>query len=229
MFVVLFEVHPHTAQMQQYLDFGKLLRPELEQVDGFIDNERFTSTSTAGRILSLSTWRDEKALIRWRTHAQHHYVQEQGRSLVFADYRLRVGEITADTQPPIGHTLRQQRFDETEARTKIVTLIELNPAIPDATLPDTLVQAATIVPAHTPAGLVDSEHFTSIHNPGKRVILTGWNSEEAARGWHTQHIAPINHPSLRSRFVRIIRTYGMRDRGEAPQYYPAVSSATMIW
>ncbi len=43
MFVVLFEVHPHAAQMQQYLDFGKLLRPELEQIDGFIDNERFAS------------------------------------------------------------------------------------------------------------------------------------------------------------------------------------------
>jgi hypothetical protein len=37
-------------------------------------------------VLSLSTWRDEKALIRWRTLGVHHEVQEKGRFEVFEDY-----------------------------------------------------------------------------------------------------------------------------------------------
>ena len=74
-----------------------MLRPEIEKIEGFLDNERFTSQRTQGRVLSLSTWRDEKAVIRWRTLAVHHQVQEKGRFEVFEDYHLRVGEITADS------------------------------------------------------------------------------------------------------------------------------------
>jgi len=117
--------------MHQYLDFAKLLRPEIEQIDGFIDNERFANIHNPEQILSLSTWANEKALIRWRTHAQHHRVQEQGRSLVFADYRLRVGEITADTAPPIGHQVHQQRFDATETSSvKLISVLELDRPYP---------------------------------------------------------------------------------------------------
>ena len=46
-----------------------------------------------GWILSLSNWRDEKAVVRWRTTMRHHEVQELGRGEVFNDYHLRVGEI----------------------------------------------------------------------------------------------------------------------------------------
>jgi len=56
------------------------LKPKLETVDGSSDNERFRSQRTEGRLLSLSTWRDEKAVVRWRTHGEHHYVQQKGRS-----------------------------------------------------------------------------------------------------------------------------------------------------
>jgi hypothetical protein len=74
-----------------------------------------------------------------------------------------------------------------------------------------------------------SEQFTSIYHPGRRLILAGWNDAQSAQAWHTAQIAPISHPALRSRFVRVIRAYGMRDRGEAPQYYPDVPSAALLW
>lgn len=230
MFIVLFEVYPHSAQMQQYLDFAKLLRPELEQIPGFIDNERFTNIHNPGHILSLSTWADEKALIRWRTHAQHHQVQEQGRSLVFADYRLRIGEVTSDTLPPRGHQVHQQRFDETETGTaKLLTVLERDPPSGNSALDDQIIRAAAIDSVHVPAGWVEDQQFTSISNPGKIALLAGWNNADAAHAWHAARIVPIDHAGLRSRFVRVIRAYGMRDRGEAPQYYPAVSSETAIW
>src|ERR1700685_1559816 len=95
MFAVIFEVTPKKERKDDYLALAKILKPELEKIDGFIDNERFGSRRTEGRILSLSTWRDEKAVIRWRTLGVHHAVQEKGRFEVFEDYHLRVDEFTA--------------------------------------------------------------------------------------------------------------------------------------
>jgi len=76
MFAVIFEVNPKAEQWDSYLGYAKLLRTELEQIDGLIDNERFSSLSRSGWLLSLSIWRDEKAVVRWRTSARHHDVQQ---------------------------------------------------------------------------------------------------------------------------------------------------------
>ena len=70
MFSVIFEVHPRPERFDLYLDLAKGLRPILEGIDGFIDNERFESTRRPGWILSHSTWRDEKSVVRWRTVGQ---------------------------------------------------------------------------------------------------------------------------------------------------------------
>src|SRR5579864_3726115 len=113
MFAVMFEVQPKKDRWNDYLELAKQLKPKLEAIDGFIDNERFGSKTREGLLLSLSIWRDEKSVIRWRTQGEHHGVQQKGRSAVFQDYHLRVGEIISDTAPPKGIALEQQRFDET--------------------------------------------------------------------------------------------------------------------
>jgi heme-degrading monooxygenase HmoA len=71
-----------------------MLRPELESVDGFVDNIRYKSLTRDGWILSLSGWRDEKSVVRWRIAMRHHMVQEKGRSEILLDYHLRVGQVT---------------------------------------------------------------------------------------------------------------------------------------
>jgi heme-degrading monooxygenase HmoA len=112
MFAVIFEVHPKQTRFDEYLGIAKGLKPELERIDGFIENERFASKRVEGKLLSLSLWRDEKAVIRWRTLALHHRAQEKGRGAIFADYHLRVGEVAADSGIPEG--LPAQRLDATE-------------------------------------------------------------------------------------------------------------------
>ena len=87
-------MQPKPERWDDYLSLAKELKPKLEAIDGFIENERFASKRTTGRLLSLSIWRDEKAVICWRTHGEHHGAQEKGRFEIFADYHLRVGEIT---------------------------------------------------------------------------------------------------------------------------------------
>ncbi|MGC2079043.1 MAG: antibiotic biosynthesis monooxygenase [Xanthobacteraceae bacterium] len=114
MFSVIFEVHPKPDQWDAYLGNAKILRPELEQVDGFVDNIRYKSLTREGWILSLSGWRDEKSVVRWRTAMRHHVVQEKGRSEILLDYHLRVGQITHDTHLPAGQRIEEQRLDETE-------------------------------------------------------------------------------------------------------------------
>jgi heme-degrading monooxygenase HmoA len=96
MFSVIFEVLPNKANWDDYLDNAKMLRPELEKIGGFVDNIRYRSLTRDRWILSLSNWRDEKSLVRWRTHMRHHEVQQKGRDEILADYHLRVGQITAD-------------------------------------------------------------------------------------------------------------------------------------
>lgn len=104
MIAVIFEVWPEPDRKQEYLDIAASLRPLLEQVDGFISIERFESLSEPGKILSLSVFRDEAAVARWRQLEQHRIAQARGRSGIFRNYRLRVAGVIRD----YGMTKREQ-------------------------------------------------------------------------------------------------------------------------
>jgi heme-degrading monooxygenase HmoA len=223
MFAVIFVVRPRQERWDDYLDLARQLKPKLEAIDGFVDNERFKCVRDGSRVLSLSTWRDEKSVVRWRSHGEHHGVQERGRFEVFEDYRLRVGEITFDSDPPAGLSVVQLRFDETEVgEAKVATITELTPARNSS-----LRGSPDLLPAHLgldreTGGLVDQGVFESIYNAGKLALLASWTTEEAAKSWTpvAPHDAPVRH-----RRVRIIRDYGMFERREAPQYYPDARQA----
>ena len=96
MIAVIFEVWPADGRRESYLDHAARLRPELEKIDGFVSVERFQSIADPGKMLSLSFWRDEAAVARWRNHAQHRATQAAGRGGVFRDYRLRVAAVVRD-------------------------------------------------------------------------------------------------------------------------------------
>ena len=68
MIAVIFEVWPADGRRESYLDHAARLRPELEKIDGFVSVERFQSLADPGKMLSLSFWRDEAAVARWRNH-----------------------------------------------------------------------------------------------------------------------------------------------------------------
>ena len=220
MFAVIFEVQPKPDRWDDYLAIAGSLRPELENIDGFIANERFTSPRCLGRVLSLSIWRDEKAVVRWRTLARHHHAQARGRSKIFQDYHLRVGEIVGDNRLPAGQSLLQQRFDVTEIGVaKLVTITELgadDPASTDLAAQLRLPQAPT-------AEISDHEGFAGINEPKRLLLLVSWADAAAGRVWR-----PPEHPAdLRHRAVCIIRDYGMHDRREAPQYHPPAADPSV--
>ena len=96
MIAVIFEVWPAPGRKQEYLDLAAGLRPLLEKIDGFISIERLESLSEPGKLLSLSVFRDEAAVERWRQLEKHRNAQALGRDGVFRDYRLRVAGVIRD-------------------------------------------------------------------------------------------------------------------------------------
>jgi heme-degrading monooxygenase HmoA len=210
MFAVLFEVQPKSEKWDDYLGLAKMLKPELEAIDGFVENIRYHSLTRKGWLLSLSTWRDEKALVRWRTKATHHGAQERGRFEIFGDYHLRVGELAEERSV--------DRSDATEVgEGTAVTLI-------DAKRPAEWVkenapeQVAASLGLRTDApGLIAWDVFDAVLNPGDVILLMTSRDQKAVDALKRE--VP---EGARFRCVHILRDYGMFDRREAPQYYPDV-------
>lgn len=96
MITVIFEVWPHDDQRDAYLALAAEMRPLVESIDGFISVERFESLTEPGKLLSVSTFRDEAALDEWRALTRHRAAQKSGRELMFRDYRLRVASVIRD-------------------------------------------------------------------------------------------------------------------------------------
>jgi heme-degrading monooxygenase HmoA len=222
MFAVLFEVQPRDPhQWDAYLGYAKMLRPELEAIDGFVDNVRYRSLTRPDWILSLSSWRNEKALVRWRTRARHHDVQVKGRERVLADYHLRIGQITADSDVPPGYRLEEQRLDVTEtgAGNSITLTNPLQPYQEGRIEESAADSVARELGLRTDAiGLVSWDVFDGVLTPGNPILLQSWRDEDCA--------AAASLPAtsgLRSRTARIVRDYGMYDRRENPQYYPDIA------
>ena len=75
MIAVIFEVWPADGRKQTYLDIAAELKPELEKIDGFLSIERFQSLVDDTKLLSLSFWRDETAVVAWRNVEHHRQAQ----------------------------------------------------------------------------------------------------------------------------------------------------------
>jgi heme-degrading monooxygenase HmoA len=93
---VIFEVEPHPERKEAYLEAAAAMRSLLDGIDGFVSIERFASLTQPGKILSLSFWRDEESVRRWRSLDAHRRMQAKGRGDMFADYRLRVAHVVRD-------------------------------------------------------------------------------------------------------------------------------------
>ncbi|HEV7776057.1 MAG TPA: antibiotic biosynthesis monooxygenase [Luteibacter sp.] len=202
LFAVVFEVRPDPAHKEDYLHIAGALRPELEKVTGFLENERFASQSRKGVLLSLSLWDDEKALVRWRTVAMHARAQEQGRAVVLADYHLRVGEVTRVTGPFADRPVGWMRHDETDVgEARALSLVDAAPG------------AGSLASA-TDAGWLHAETFEHLHDIGRTVTLMSWRGIGEAEAF----AARAAGDGVRTYAIRVIRDYGMNDRREAPQY-----------
>ena len=96
MIAVIFELTPAPGRKQDYLDLAAGLADAVKDFEGFISIERFQSISNPERFVSLSFWRDEECVRKWRNVQKHREAQAKGRAGIFAAYRLRVAQVLRD-------------------------------------------------------------------------------------------------------------------------------------
>lgn len=96
MIAVLFEADVVDTQQGRYLQLAAELKPLLADIDGFISIERFQSLTTPGKILSLSWWRDEHAVLQWKRNVLHQAAQAEGRKSIFSFYHIRIARMTRE-------------------------------------------------------------------------------------------------------------------------------------
>lgn len=87
---VLFEVELKDGKMQDYLERASLLKDKLKNAEGFIRAERFSSLVKDNKILSMTVWKDEASIEKWRNQENHRSSQSLGRDNDFIDYKITV-------------------------------------------------------------------------------------------------------------------------------------------
>ena len=177
MHAVIFEVRPKDGRLDDYFGHARLLRPELEGIDGFVENIRYRSLTRPGWLLSVSLWRDEAALIRWRTHALHHRAQAEARRDLFADYRLRVGAVTDDATDISLCTARREGAAAMPAEA-LARDLGLDPASP---------------------GLVGWDVFEAVLTPGDVLLLRSGAGAGAGEGAAHRRIRVIRDYGMTDR------------------------------
>jgi len=93
---VIFEFTPADGRFDDYYALALGLNDEVKSFDGFISIERFESIVSKGKFVSLSFWRDEEAVRKWRNVQKHREAQAKGRAGIFTQYRLRICDVSRD-------------------------------------------------------------------------------------------------------------------------------------
>jgi heme-degrading monooxygenase HmoA len=206
MLALFFEVQPKPEGYQRYLDMAAALKPQLEKIDGFISIDRYKSLAREGVILSHSIWRDEAALTAWRVQEHHHQAQEAGRNAIFSDYRLRIAEVVREETPgkPAWQPQRLSAYNDPARRTPRYMVVAESASAQFEALPGVAPEAYASL---NRAG--EFVHVMSVPGPPEALELT-----ESCR---------VGASAYRYRICEVERDYGMYERAEAPQYYPAVT------
>lgn len=210
MLSVIFEVRPHDGQWDAYLSVAKLLRSDLEQVPGFLENVIYKSLTREGWILSLTGLRDERSLVGWLSVMNQRQGEDKARGEILADFRLRAGSVTFDTRVPEGCQVVDQRGSHATGRGTAVTLIEA-------------LQWPDWVNSHNPQEIalhlgfdlnsygdcISWDVFDAIRSPGSIILLASWKDAESALNFAQSAMVPDD---ARVRAVGVVRDYGMFDQ-----------------
>jgi len=96
MIAVIFEFTPIEGRFADYKALAEGLADDVNRAEGFISIERFESISNKGKFVSLSFWRDEESVKKWRNLQKHREAQKKGRGGIFKSYRLRIAQVVRD-------------------------------------------------------------------------------------------------------------------------------------
>ena len=220
MFSALFEVQPRKDEWDVYLARANISRDELEHTPGFVDNIHYSSLTRDGWVLSLSGWRDEASVVGWQTRMGG---DESGNKHILPDYRLRVGEVTSDTNTPEDQKIVEHRLDDTQAREgSYVTLIDAKQTLEwvSANNPEEMALYLGF-DLYSYGDCISWDIFDSLSSPGEIVLLVTWKDAQSANDHAATQIVPDN---ARVRVMRIIRDEPMPDPDQPRQDHPGAGA-----
>lgn len=197
---LFFEVKPRDGHEQHYFDRAAALRPRLAQQDGLLFIDRYKSLGRPDVILSHSHWRDEASLARWRVDEAHHKTQDAGRNIHFEDYRLRISHVlyySVRGEPATAWTCDGAYTDPSSRKFRYLAII-----------------GAEKMPYGD-----GGEDFQSVNFEDCFVTVIEPNSDQSGRDLIEEAEGCKRVTSVLLSMVS--RDYGMYDRDEAPQYFPA--------
>lgn len=84
---------------EEYQRASAELRELLRDVAGLHSVERFESTATPGKYVTIAYFDSEEAVAAWRNRPEHRKAQALGRGRFFTDYRLVMAEVVRDYGP----------------------------------------------------------------------------------------------------------------------------------
>ena len=206
MMSLFFEVEIKPGRADQYLNLAASLKPELEAMGGCLFLDRFKSLSRDNLILSYQIWQDEGSMTAWRVHAHHHDVQTLGRDRVFSDYRLRIAQVIYEARPaqPVWQPEWRTLYNDPARRPPTYVLVTESKSAQVSVVPEW-----------------QSEVFASVYRDGQFAHLIELPDHSSGVAFAPRLFAEPTAEYVR--IVEVVRDYGMYDRKEAPQFYPAKS------
>jgi heme-degrading monooxygenase HmoA len=214
MFVTLFEYTVRKGQESTHAELDEALRRTAQTHDGFLSDVRFKSLSRDDVQLSLSAWRDARALMRWRTNNLHHAAQLRGYKELLETYRVRIGQVTVDSAGERVQPAELAPLTDVSP-TPIVSLIQTTNAL--ASAPENYAACAEALGLNPYAeGLSSWDLFAGEALRDGLLLVQDFTNEAAAELFETTTPGPpLDSASLRR--LRITRDYSLLDRRDAPQ------------
>lgn len=96
MIAVIFEGTPRDGKMKEYIEMAPKYKEHLKAMEGFVSNERYQSCNNPNKVLSISFWRDEASIKKFRELDIHLKDETAGREYLFADYRIWITRVFRD-------------------------------------------------------------------------------------------------------------------------------------
>lgn len=91
-YAVIFSIVRAKVDEAEYEAMGERMVTLAMQQDGFLGFE-YTPETPEGFSLSVSYWRDEESIRRWKQHAAHLMAQRLGKDKWYPSYSIKIAKV----------------------------------------------------------------------------------------------------------------------------------------
>lgn len=91
-YAVIFSIVRANVDEAEYAEMGEQMVTLAMQQDGFLGFE-FSPETPEGFSLSVSYWRDDEAIRRWRQHTDHLIAQRLGKEKWYPQYAIKIAKV----------------------------------------------------------------------------------------------------------------------------------------